>query len=101
MPPREFGHRPFLALSPRLAVLSPPVTAAEGPLNDVVVTTTRIRRHGCHNDVVAAEPTPPRDPARRGGCAQGRAGSPSPRVTRSHLRPRQTPRPAAASPGQG
>src|SRR6202050_2917592 len=53
--------RPFPALSPRLAALSPPAAAAKRPPNDVVVTTTRTQRHGRHNDVVGCrtQATPP------------------------------------------
>ena len=42
-----------------------------GPLNDVVVTTTRTRRHGCHNDVVAVEPRPPFSTIRLTGSGIG------------------------------
>src|ERR1700683_5707876 len=103
--------RPFLALSPRPAVLSPRATAARGPLNDVVVTTTRIRRRGCHNDVVAVEPRPPLSiirlpgggigpqlagPMDHGGVSQGgtaRRPGPGPSVV--------APAPTAALPAPG
>src|ERR1700683_3582000 len=57
--------------SPPPGGTGPTSNSRRGALNDVVVTTTRTRRHGCHNDVVAAEPRLPLSIIRLTGSGSG------------------------------
>src|ERR1700683_5625866 len=62
-----YGHRPFLALSPRLTVLSPPVTVAMGR------STTSLPQRRAPNDMAVTTTSLPSSPGRSSASSASQA----------------------------